>query len=147
MWMPSTSRTAIPPSLWSRRGGGLTLTAHKAPLAPVYNRLEQTDALTVQRTAADGNWFVTALQLKHDAAAPDMTAALLPVRKLRMQTLLTDAEAQAVRLTVNGQETVVLLCHGEVISEVDLLAAGGYAAYGKAVVFDADHPLGLCLAW
>ena len=28
-----------------------------------------------------------------------------------------------------------------------MLAAGGYAAYGKAVVFDADHPLGLCLAW
>lgn len=128
-------------------GGGLTLTAHKEPLAPVYNRLEQTDALTVQRTATDGNWFVTALQLKPDAAAPDMTAALLPVRKLRLQTPLTDAEAQAVRLTANGQETVVLLCHGEVISEVDLLTAGGYAAYGKAVVFDADHPLGLCLAW
>ena len=32
--------------------------------------------------------------------------------------------------------------------ECDFLTRwGGYAAYGKAVVFDVDHPLGLCLAW
>lgn len=85
--------------------------------------------------------------MKPDCQAPDLTAELLPVSKLRLKTSLTDAQAQAVRLTCNGQETVVLLCHAEVISEVDLLAAGGHAAYGKVIVFDAENPQGLCLAW
>lgn len=42
---------------------------------------------------------------------------------------------------------VVLLCHSEVISEVDLHSAGGYSGYGKALIFDPAHPQGLCLAW
>ncbi|WP_294850615.1 alginate lyase family protein [uncultured Gemmiger sp.] len=128
-------------------GDGAALTARKAPYAREYNKLLEGDALTVRRTASDFNWFVTVLQLQPDAAAPELTAELLPVHKLRLQTPLTDAQAQAVRLVCSGQETVVLVCHGEVISEVDLLAAGNYAAYGKAIVFDAAHPQGLCLAW
>lgn len=128
-------------------GGGLTLTAHSVPFARTYNKLLEGSALTVRRTAEDFNWFVTVLQMKPDCQSPDLTAELLPVSKLRLKTFLTDAQAQAVRLTCNGQETVVLLCHAEVISEVDLLAAGEHAAYGKAIVFDAENPQGLCLAW
>lgn len=128
-------------------GDGLTLDAHKAPFSRQYNKLLEGDALTVRRTRTDFNSFVAVLQLKADAAQPDLTAELLPVRKLRLKTPLTDAQAQAVRLTVHGEAVTVLLCHAEVISEVDLLAAGDCAAYGKAIVFDAGHPQGLCLAW
>ena len=60
---------------------------------------------------------------------------------------LTDAQAQAVQVTVGEKNCVVLLCHSEVISEVDLLSAGGYSGYGKVLVFDPAHPHGHCLAW
>ena len=36
---------------------------------------------------------------------------------------------------------------GEVISEVDLLAAGGCEGYGKLLVFTGGCKRGLCLAW
>ena len=101
----------------------------------------------MQRTAEHFNWFVTALHLMPDACTAPMHAELLPVSKLRAGVALTDAQAQAVRVTVGEKTCVVLICHSEVISEVDLLSAGGYSGYGKVLIFDPAHPHGLCLAW
>lgn len=101
----------------------------------------------MQRTAECFNWFVTALHLMPDACTAPMHAELLPVSKLRAGVTLTDAQAQAVQVTVGEKNCVVLLCHSEVISEVDLLSAGGYSGYGKVLVFDPAHPHGHCLAW
>ena len=51
------------------------------------------------------------------------------------------------RQVKDGRQTVVVACHGEVISEVDLLAAGGCEGYGKLLVFTGGCKRGLCLAW
>lgn len=128
-------------------GSDAQLRLHKAPYSREYNTLLESSALTVQRTAEHFNWFVTALHLMPDACPAPMHAELLPVSKLRAGVPLTDVQAQAVRVTVGGKNCVVLLCHSEVISEVDLLSAGGYSGYGKVLIFDPAHPHGLCLAW
>lgn len=128
-------------------GSDAQLRLHQAPCSREYNTLWEGSALTVQRTAEHFNWFVTALHLMPDACSAPMHAELLPVSKLCAGVTLPDAQAQAVRVTVGREECVVLLCHAEVISEVDLLSAGGYSGYGKVLLFDPAHPHGLCLAW
>ena len=128
-------------------GSDAQLRLHPAPYSREYNTLLEGSALTVQRTAEHFNWFVTALHLMPDACTAPMHAELLPVSKLCAGVTLPDAQAQAVRVTVGREECVVLICHSEVISEVDLLSAGGYSGYGKVLLFDPAHPQGLCLAW
>ena len=128
-------------------GNNAQFLLHPAPYSREYNTLLEGSALTVKRTAEHFNWFVTALHLMPDACTAPMHAELLPVSKLRAGVSLTDAQAQAVRVTVGEKTCVVLICHSEVISEVDLLSAGGYSGYGKVLLFDPAHPHGLCLAW
>lgn len=89
---------------------------------------------------------MTVLSLDEGPQARPVTAQLLPVHRLRRGDRLCDAQAQALRILKDEQETVVLACHAEIISEVDLLTAGGYAGYGKMLVFSAQYPQGLCLA-
>ena len=128
-------------------GSDAQLRLHTALYSCEYNTLLEGRALTVQRTAEHFNWFVTALHLMPDACTAPMHAELLPVSKLRAGITFTDVQAQAVRVAVGKETCVVLLCHSEVISEVDLLSAGGYSGYGKVLLFDPAHPHGLCLAW
>jgi len=130
-------------------GPDLTLQRDRRFFSRDYNALQEGETLTVQREGKDFGWFVSVLSM--DANAPDgaapVEAELLPVEKLRQRTVLPDNAAQAVRIRKAGRETVLLCCHAEVISEVDLLAAGGYSGYGKMLVFTPEMPQGLCLAW
>ena len=128
-------------------GRDLRLEHTRQPFSREYNRLEEGSVLTACRTAEGFNWFVTVLSMDAEGPARPVEAELLPVRRLRRGDTLPDDAAQAVRIRKDGHETVVLACHGEIISEVDLLSAGGYAGYGKLLVFDDGAPRGVCLAW
>ena len=103
--------------------------------------------LTCRRRTDGFNWFVTVLSMDRGSQPRPVTAELLPVRRVRRGDTLPAAMAQAVRLVKDGRESVVLACHGEVISEVDLLEAGGCTGYGKLLVFTGGCTRGLCLAW
>lgn len=130
-------------------GSGLDIRLGKAPYSLDYNALCEGDCLTVRRSMqrdAEFGWFVTVLSMQQGAPRP-CDATLLPVRKLCAGTELNESQAQAVRIRCGAQEAVVLACHGEVISEVDLLCAGPYAGYGKCLVFTPENPLGHCLTW
>lgn len=142
-------------ALWQGRGAaarllclgdGLEQAWSREPFSPEYNRLETGDVLACRRRTDGFNWFVTVLSMDKGSLRP-VTAELLPVRRVRRGDTLPAAMAQAVRIVKDGRETVVLACHGEVISEVDLLEAGGCTGYGKLLVFTGDPRRGACLAW
>lgn len=152
---PGRVQTLPDGALWQGRraaarllclGPDLRLEQSRQPFSREYNRLEEGDVLTACRIAEGFNWFVTVLSLDADGPAP-VQAELLPVQRLRRGDTLPAALAQAVRIRKAGQETVVLACHGEIISEVDLLEAGGCSGYGKLLVFTGGAPRGTCLAW
>ena len=128
-------------------GDGLEQAWSREPFSREYNRLEEGAVLTCRRRTGGFNWFVTVLSLDGDGRPHPLTAELLPVTRLRRGDTLPDAMAQAVRIVKDGRETVVLAGHGEVISEVDLLEAGGCTGYGKLLVFTGGCKRGLCLAW
>lgn len=127
-------------------GDGLDQQESRQPFSREYNRLEEGDVLTCRRRTDGFNWFVTVLSMDGAGLQP-VTAELLPVRRVRRGDTLTDGQAQAVRIEKAGRRTVVLVCHSEVISEVDLLEAGGCTGYGKVLVFTGDPRRGTCLAW
>ena len=128
-------------------GDGLEQAWSREPFSREYNRLEEGAVLTCRRRTGGFNWFVTVLSLDGDGRPHPLTAELLPVTRLRRGDTLPDAMAQAVRIVKDGRQTVVVACHGEAISEVDLLAAGGCEGYGKLLVFTGGCKRGLCLAW
>lgn len=129
-------------------GEGLTCTLQTTPCSREYNALESCDKLTVTRNGDGFASFVSVLFMQEGAfAGATLSAQLLPVQKYIAGTPLQSAQAQAVRVEKNGEACTVLACHAEVISEVDMLSAGGYAGYGKLLVFSDSAPDGVCLAW
>ena len=66
---------------------------------------------------------------------------------VRSGRTLSSREAEAVRIVRNGSEYVVITCHQELISEVDIFTAGGYESYGKLMVFTPESREGEVLQY
>lgn len=128
-------------------GEGAVAGLGKAPYSRDYNQLCQGDVLTVRREGRGFSSFLSVLSLDGNGTARPVCAEVLPVAKLRLKTPLTAGQAQAVRVEKAGAVYTVIACHAEVISEVDLLSAGGKAGYGKLLVFGPGMEDGLCLAY
>lgn len=119
----------------------------KAPYSRDYNELREGDALTVKTEKSAG--FVSMLHvlaMDRDSRR-SLQARRIPVTKAISGETLENAKAEAVQIERDGKSAVVILCHAEVISAVDMLSAGGYHGYGKLLVFTPQTPEGICLAW
>lgn len=116
---------------------------YDAPYSKVYNLLEHGKAVLTEKTGSGFTSFITVISIGSKPAVVEKAA----VSSLRFGHTFTDEKAQAVVITKDGKETTVIVCHSEVISEVDLLCANGKNGYGKVLVFTQDNPEGLCLAW
>ncbi len=128
-------------------GDGLALQWEEAPLSREYNTLQHAPCLTVSKSGSGFTTFATVLTVQKAGQPLAVTAELLPVTLAKAGTRVAPEKATALRICKNGEETVVLLCHQEIISEVDLLCVGAYRGYGKVIVFDSAHPTGTVLAW
>lgn len=126
---------------------GATCTLGKAPYSRDYNALLEGDVLTVKKKKTIG--FASMLHVLTMNCDGDCSfqAKRIPVTKIISGEILTDAQAEAVQIQKDGKSAVVILCHGEVISAVDMLSAGGYHGYGKLLVFTQQIPEGICMAW
>ena len=119
----------------------------KAPYSRDYNALLEGDALVVRTEGRGFASLISVLSMDCDGRGHTLSVERIPVKKEISGELLEPAQAEAVRIEKDGRSAVVILCHGEVISAVDLLEAGGYSGYGKLLVFTQDEPDGICLAW
>ena len=81
------------------------------------------------------------------AQAHDVSAELIPVSKVRSGERLSPLQAEGIRIRKNGTEHVVILCHQELISEVDYFEAGGFSSYGKTMVFSSRNREGICVQY
>ena len=73
----------------------------------------------------------------------------IPVKSALKQIIYPDAMAEAVKLTLDGREYVVTICHQEVNSPTDLVEADGCLGFGAVIVFDKaeDTEVGHVLHW
>lgn len=119
----------------------------KAPLSTEYNRLEEAFVLenTMEEIGSASQFIVLAAAGAKEELS--LSAKLLPVSMVRSKRTLLPQEAEAVRIVRNGEEYVVIVCHRELISEVDIFTAGGFASYGKLMVFTPQCREGIVLQY
>lgn len=123
--------------------GGGEGAPEKAPYSRDYNSLEEGDVLRVRRECTGWGSMVAVLAMS-PAGVPELQAELLAVRRPINEETVADSVAQAVRVTVGGEQAVVVLCNSDVTT---LLEAGGFEGYGQVVVYGSEQPQGLCLSW
>lgn len=126
-------------------GGACTLSA--CDLSPRYNELAASQRFAVETTATGFSALVTVIATTPVSETLDLHAQLSPITMLRSKKTLPDSKAQGVVITLNGRSYTVIVCHGESISEVDMLCCNGNTGYGKMLVFGPETPQGICLAW
>lgn len=112
-----------------------------------YNRLEESDCLSIITNKAGTTGLAFAIATEKAGQAPPLLVEEIPVCLAAKQTLLSSWQAQAFSILAPSGRWVIIVCHTEVIAEVDLLAAGGYTGYGRVLVFGPGCEQGLCLAW
>ncbi|MCL2085228.1 MAG: heparinase II/III family protein [Oscillospiraceae bacterium] len=126
---------------------GLKISLGGTILSRTYNELERCARLCAEYEAEGFACLVTVIFTAPSKTIHSLSAELIPVTLTRTGETLPDEKAQAVRVTRNGREHVVVCVHNEVISEVGMLRAGKHKGYGKILVFSRDRPGGACLAW
>ena len=110
----------------------------KAEISTEYNQL--SESFCVENTW-EASGFTSQFTVVAAAGAKEqleLSAELLPVSMVRNGRTLSGEEAEAIRILKNGGEYVVIVCHQELISEVDIFTAGGYESYGKLMVFTPE---------
>lgn len=113
--------------------------------SPEYNLLKSCDCLLVHHTKEGTCSLYTVISTT--TSIQDVMAERIPVSKVISEEILADSQAEAIRIIKDQKEYVVIFCHQELISEVDYFEAGGYASYGKTIVFSSDNKEGVCVQY
>lgn len=128
----------------------------KGHCSPEYNLLKECDCLKVHLEGEGQTSMYTVISAEGQKAVSGeaqrenshrVSVELLPVSKVRSGEVLRPEQAEALRIVKNGKEHVVIFCHQELVSEVDYFTAGGYASYGKTIVFSEENPEGICVQY
>ncbi len=117
-------------------GEGLRLDMGNGPVSREYNKLEDADHLRVSHEAEGFASLITVIATGD--GAPKLGIEALPVSTRIRKRSLSKEQALAVRIEADGAQWTLIACHGEIISEVDLIEASGHAGYGKLMAFGPD---------
>ena len=123
--------------------GGGALSLGTFPCSREYNRLEEGALLTASRAFEGFGSTLCVGSVGSDAPR----VKKLPIARLRIPSPVPDALAEAVEIRCAGERYVVLCCHGECFSGVELFDVGGFSGYGQVLVFSDGNPEGTVLAW
>ncbi len=113
------------------------------PCSREYNRLEEGALLTASRAFEGLGSMLCVGSVGNEA--PQVRK--LPVARLRLPSPVPETLAEAVEIRASGERYVVLCCHGECFSGVELFDVGGFSGYGQVIVFSDENPEGTVLAW
>lgn len=119
----------------------------EAEYSPEYNLMEKAHLLTVEQEKEGNTFFYTVIITREQAQTQNWEAGFIPVSLKKAGRELGESQAQAVRVFHELTEHVVIFCHEEIISEVDLLSAGSYSGYGRVLYFSDRCKEGRCLQY
>lgn len=71
----------------------------------------------------------------------------IPVKSVLKGTAFDDSFAEAVKVKKDNKNYIVIVCHQEVISPVDLIEADGCQAFGNVIVCDKSKKTQTVLNW
>ena len=128
---------------------GVELSKKTTHLSRRYNHEEENETVTA---VWGGEGFTSCLIVIHAGARgelPTLHCEKIPVSSALKGTVYPDAMAEAVKLTLDQKEYVVIFCHQEVNSPTDLVEADGCLGFGNVIVFDKEETteVGHTLHW
>lgn len=118
-------------------------------IARKYNHEEDNETIKLNW---NGNGFasnITVIVTGEKGKMPQASVQKIPVKSCLKQIVYQDSMAEAVKLTLEGREYVIVICHQEVNSPTDLVEADGCLGFGKIIVFDKEENtnIGHTLMW
>lgn len=117
-----------------------------------YNEIGENKTLSINGTA-EGNFHrITVINGGPEGAASSAKVDKLEIRSAISQKEVPAEQAEALRICIEDREYILLICHQEIMTPIDILQFANCMGYGKAVLFDRTHekeePLaGEVLAW
>lgn len=118
----------------------------KGKCSPEYNLLKECGRLKVHSEQEGQHSMFTVVSVSGQESQ-SISAQLIPVSRVRTGETFDQREAEAIRIVKDQREFVIIFCHQEVISQVDYFSAGGYASYGKTIVFSQENTEGICVQY
>lgn len=114
-----------------------------------YNEAEENTCI---KTELEGKGFASMITVIHGGKIgqlPDIKLEKLPVKSALKGSYYPDYMAEAIKIEVEAQTYVVVICHQEVNTPTDLVEVDGCMGYGSMIVFDKneDHLVGNVLCW
>lgn len=129
--------------------GNTALTKKTTHLSRRYNHEEENETVTAAWSGEGFTSCMTVIWAGAKGELPLLHCEKIPVSSALKGTTYPDAMAEAVKLTLDGKEYVIIFCHQEVNSPTDLVEADGCLGFGNVIVFDKEEmtEVGHTLHW
>lgn len=126
--------------------GNVSVELKKGHVARHYNKEEENTVCKVTKT---GEGFTSLITVINANPKRPIKIEKIPVRSALKKITYPDKMAEAIKITEDEKEYVVIMCHQEVNSPTDLVEADGCMGYGNVIVFDKqkDTLVGEVLNW
>ncbi len=114
-----------------------------------YNQQKARQKVRVKIKGEGFTSLLTVIQAGEAGNLPRYQVEKLPVKSALKGFYYPDSMAEGLKITGNGKEYVVVICHQEVNSPTDLEEVDGCLGYGNVIVFDKAETdkAGTVLCW
>jgi len=118
-------------------------------IARKYNHEEDNETIKLSWNGTGFVSNVTVIVTGDKTEMPQVSCEKISVKSCLKQVSYPNSMAEAVKLTLNGKEYVIIVCHQEVNSPTDLVEADGCLGFGNVIVFDKEEAtnVGHTLMW
>ncbi|MDO5415648.1 MAG: heparinase II/III family protein [Lachnospiraceae bacterium] len=105
-------------------------------IARHYNRYEERQRIKMEAAGCGFTSLLTVVQGGAKGERKDCQVVKLPVKSALKGIFYPASMAEALKITSDGKEYVVIICHQEVNSPTDLEEVDGCLGFGNVIVFD-----------
>lgn len=118
-------------------------------IARKYNHEEDNETIKLSWNGEGFTSNMTVIVTGDKAEMPQVSCEKIPVKSCLKQITYPNSMAEAVKVTLDGKEYVIIVCHQEVNSPTDLVEADGCLGFGNVIVFDKEEAtnVGHTLMW
>lgn len=130
----------------------LTTKEYASKISRHYNHFEENPAIVNEFM---GNGFTSAITViitEHKDKLKNLDqvkVTKVPVKATLKNKIFTDSQAEAVKVEIQNNSYVIILCHQEINSPTDLVEAEGCMGFGNIIVFEPEKEkeIGTVLHW
>lgn len=112
-----------------------------------YNLLENNKSIKTHIQKDGFCSLITVISTNDIDNIKPFEAYKVPVKFVLKDTVIDDSFAEAIKIKKDNKNYIIIVCHQEVISPVDLIEADGCKGFGNIIVCDKSKEIGTVLNW